>query len=178
MSNWQHYGQWVNEFEPYEIISYINDYFDYDHEMGRLRWTQNRRIWERLPASMKRKIQQGKIAGSNPVNRDYQIKIDGTVYGALRFVWEHQTGIDIHRIMTIVPHDSLFKIDNLCVIPKGKLRAPKNRAQNLTVVSWSYERKQFTVVKVDKDYNKRVLSYHTNIDSAFEALNENVVSFL
>ena len=181
MSYWQNdenNWRWGSEFEPFQVLNYIEEFFDYDHQIGRLRWTRDRASWERLPSSMKRKVQQGNIAGSNPAGRDYQIKIGGSIRTALKLVWEHQTGNCIHRIMTIRPNETRFSIDNLCVIPKGNQRAPKHRAKGCIVVSWSYERKQFTVVQVDKDYNKTILSYHSDIDSAFNALNNPVVSFL
>lgn len=167
-----------NEIESYEVLNYIREFFDYDHEYGRLRWTCDRRMWERLPASMKRKAQQGRIAGGCRKGYDYEIKVDGVLRNALTMIWEHQTSNSRRRIMTIKPGETRFSIDNICLIPKRKQRAPKYRAKGLTVVSWSHERKQYTTVNVDIDYNKHILSYHDNIDSAIKAIDNPEVSFL
>ena len=170
--------RWCREFEAYEVVDHVNTFFDYDHTIGRLRWTHSRKTWEMLPSPLKRNAHMGQIAGSHPKGRDYQIKIDGAVRSAIRLVWEHQTGIKLDRIMTIEPGETRFSIDNLCIIPDGMLRAPGNRAQGRSVVSWSYVYKKFTVVKVDMYYKREILSYHDDIYSATEALSNPVVSFL
>ena len=166
------------ELEPHSVMNYVTEFFDYDHVEGRLRWTHDRRMWEQLPSSMKRGAQQGNVAGNCRKGYDYEIKIGGYRRNALPMVWEHQTSDCSRRVMTIKPGEDKFCIDNLCRIPKSKRRAPKFRAKGLNVVSWSYENKKFTVVAVDSDYNKQVLSYHDDIDSALEALDNPVVSFL
>jgi hypothetical protein len=78
--------------------------------------------------------------------------------------------------MTIKPGETRFSIDNLCIRPGQK--TPKERAKGLTVVSWSYDCKLFTVVDVSTDYKKTILSYHDKIDDAIEASRKPVVSFI
>lgn len=174
---------WMEEIEPYEVVNYLTELFEYDHGEGRLRWTEDRNMWNILPASMKRRAQQGAVAGTTSrKGYDYEIKIDGTLKSALPLIWEHQTTNCKTAIMTIKPGETRFSIDNLCLIPSngrpGKSRAPKARAAGKTVVSWSHERKKFTVVKVDNNYNKMVLSYHDLIEDAIDALKKPEVSFL
>jgi len=177
-------SHWQKEEEPYTVMNHINEFFDYDHYEGRLRWTANKNAWERLPAVMKRQVQPGAIAGTVRKATGYDIVVGGARRKAIHMIWEHQTGVRGARVMTIAPDEYIFRIDNLCLLPlrsDGKSRrriAPAFRAADHTVVSWSYERKQFTVVEVDDYYNKVILSYHSNIEDAIEASKDPEVSFL
>ena len=175
---------WIEDLEPYEVLNYIDEFFEYDHYEGKLRWTAHRQTWDKLPSSMKRGAQQGNIAGNCRKGYDYELKLGGKLHRALPIIWEHQTSDSHSRIMTIKPGETRFSIDNICLTPtrnkRGNkcMRVPRDRAKGLNVVSWSYERKKFTVVKVDNDYNKIVLSYHDIIEDAIDALNNPEVSFL
>lgn len=175
---------WIEDMEPYEVLNYLTEFFDYDHALGKLRWTDDRNQWDKLPSSMKRGAQQGQVAGNCRKGYDYELKLGGELHRALPVIWEHQTSNCNRRIMTIKPCETRFSIDNICLTPtrnkRGSrcMRAPKSRAKGLNVVSWSYEHKKFTVVKVDDQYNKTVLSYHGNVDDALDALNDPEVSFL
>jgi hypothetical protein len=175
---------WIDDLDPEEVMNYVTEFFDYDHHEGKLRWTKDATMWRKLPSSMKRGAQQGAVAGSCRKGYDYEIKMGGRPHRALPMIWEHQTYNCRRKIMTIKPNEDLFRIDNLCVAPTRNKRgsplrrAPKARAKGLNVVSWSYERGQFTVVQVDDSYKKTILSYHKDIDSALDALREPTVSFL
>lgn len=174
---WQ--DEMYNEFESYMVLNYISEFFDYDHELGRLRWTRDDAVWDRLPAAMKRNCPKGAVAGTTcRPGYDYEIKVDGILRNALSLIWEHQTGNSIRRVMTIEPNETRFSIDNLCLIPGDGRRALRYRAKKRKVVSWSHERKQFTVVQVDVYYCKTILSYHDDIDDAIAASKQPVVSFL
>lgn len=97
----------------------------------------------------------------------------------LRTVWQHVTGeLVMGKIRTMNPRDTLFRIDNLYLVPFGQERVHKDRARNSVVVSYSYEREQYAVVDVDHSYNKQILSYHVDIDDAIKASNKPEVSFL
>ena len=175
---------WIDDLEPCEVMNYITEFFEYDHYKGRLRWTDHKKTWDKLPSSMKRGAKMGGVAGNCRKGYDYELKFGGQLYRALPIIWEHVTCDCRKRIMTIKPGETRFSIDNMCLTPTRNKRgsrisrAPKNRAKGLNVVSWSYERKKFTVVKVEDDYNKIVLSYHDMIEDAIEALNKPEVSFL
>jgi len=82
------------------------------------------------------------------------------------------------KIRTMDPRDTRFRIDNLYVVPFDQARVHKDRAKSSTVVSYSFEHEQYTVVSVDLYYNKTVLSYHGDMNSALTALREPEVSFL
>lgn len=169
---------WDDEVEASAVLNYLTEFFDYDHFEGRLRWTGDKTQIDRLPLQMRRQVLPGAIAGTTcRPGYDYEIKVDGRLRNALRLIWEHQTGI-CRSVMTIQPGEDRFRIDNLCLLPYGKRRAPKQRGKGLQVVSWSYERKQFTVVSVDDYYNKTVLSYHDIVDDAIDASRKPIVSFL
>lgn len=175
---------WENETEPYAVMNNIREFFDYDHHAGRLVWSRNRDAWERLPSAMKRQVQMGATAGTVRKLTGYEIVVGGRRRKALPMIWEHQTGVRGAKVMTIEQHEDVFRIDNLCLLPfksdgRGQRKiAPVLRASDLTVVSWSYERKQFTVVQVDDYYNKVVLSYHDKMEDAIEASKDPEVSFL
>ncbi|QZI92159.1 hypothetical protein PODOV073v1_p0034 [Vibrio phage PS25B.1] len=169
---------WMEEVEPYEVVNYLTEFFDYDHGAGRLVWTRNKDMFYRLPGAVKRRAKMGAVAGTTTrQGYDYEIKIDNSLRRALPLLWEHQTGT-CKRVMTIKPGETRFSIDNICLLPYGSQRSNKYRAKGLTVVSFSYERRLFTVVAVDNDYNKTVLSYHDNIDDAIDASKNPKVSFL
>lgn len=164
--------------EPQQLFRHIETVFDYDHEMGRLRWTTD-------PATLIRLVPSLRLAAGNVVfgttshrGYDYGATVAGNTRSVLPIIWQHQTGERRTGIMAIKPGETRFSIDNLCVIPRGSYRTPSDRAKGSVVVSWSYEYKKFTVVEVDDDYNKTVLSYHADIKSAFKALDNPVLSFV
>lgn len=162
--------KWLNDVDSISVLNYLAEFFDYDHFNGRLLWTSDISQIDRLPPQMKRQIVAGHSAGTTcREGYDYEIKIAGRLRNALPLIWEHQTGVVRRTVMTIRPDEDRFSIDNLCLLPYGKMRAPKTRAKNKRVVSWSYERKQFTVVDVDGDYNKSIVSYHDDMQDAIDA---------
>ena len=96
----------------------------------------------------------------------------------LALIWEHQTGDKSQNVMTLRPNQKEFRIDELCLFPSDFVIKPKRRAASQVVVSYSYERKQFVVIDVDYDYNKKVVSYHDQLFEAKIAAENPQVSFL
>lgn len=170
-------GVWLGEIQPHEVMQHLHKFIEYDHEIGRLKWINDYASYNLLPASMKRKVRMGQVIKSTRPGRQYEVTIGGRLRDALPIVWEYCTGVK-RRVMTIEPDETVFRIDNLCLLPQGNSRAPKDRAKRKRVVSWSYARKQFTVVDVDVDYNRDILSYHDDIDDAIKASRKQTVSFL
>jgi len=171
---------WGNKSEPYFVLNYVDEFFDYDHNIGKLRWTSDSDAFSRLPLQIRQRFNPSDVAGMVRYNRDYELQLGNTIHPALQFIWEKCTGHRCNRVMTIKPRtlDKVFRIDELCLIPNSLKKTPKRRAMSQIVVSWCYDSDRFTVVDVDTGYNKKVLSYHGDIESALEALDNPVVSFL
>jgi len=167
-------------------MKHLQDRFTYDHEEGCLRWKalDDNYLYFSADGTMKPAISKmsrakpGSVAGRIRTG-EYRIKQQGDHACGLRMIWQHVTGEFIMgKIRTMNPRDTKFCIDNLYVVPFDQSCVHKDRAKNSTVVSYCFERKQYTVVSVDGYYNKTVLSYHDSIDDALKALNEPEVSFL
>lgn len=167
-------------------MEHLHNRFDYDHEVGCLRWKAldenyvvvkpNGKVETNI--SPKSRVKAGSIAGRMGLG-DYKVKQYGEKMCGLRMIWQHVTGeVIMGRIRTMHPRDTRFCIDNLYVVPFDQPRVHKDRARNSTVVSYCNEQSKFTVVQVDDNYNKTILSYHDDIETAFNALKEPIVSFL
>lgn len=170
-------------------MNYLRERFTYDHEKGCLRWQALNDQYVHINSegkverniSPKSRAKPGSVAGRIGFG-EYRIKRRGETNDqscGLRMIWQHVTGdLILSRIRTIDPRETRFSIDNLYVVPNGHLRVHRDRAKNSVVVSYSYERQQFSVVSVDGDYNKTIMSYHDTIEDAMEASKNPEVSFL
>ena len=164
-------------------MNYLHNRFTYDHEAGCLRWrgvddepvfTDDKGL-ALFPMSALSRVKKGSVAGTIGFG-DYTIKMGGDKKCGMRLIWQFVTNeIVMGKVRTIRPRATSFNIDDLYLV-FGRVDA--RRAQYQTVVSFSYERKQFTVVEVDGDYNKMILSYHDDMNSAIQALTNPIVSFL
>lgn len=167
-------------------MDYLRETFKYDHEEGCLRWKElnDEYVYIKQDGSVETsispmsRVKPGSVAGKRGIG-DYKIKHRRENHCGLRMIWQHVTGeLVMGKIRTMNPRDMVFRIDNLYLVPFDQSRVHKDRAKNSTVVSYCFERKQYTVVDVDHSYNKQVLSYHDVIDDAMKALNKPEVSFL
>ena len=170
-------------------MNYLRERFTYDHEEGCLRWQElnDNYVYIRPDGTVENnvstmsRVKPGTVAGKMGIG-EYRIKRRGQSNDkscGLRMIWQHVTGeLIMGRIRTMNPRDMKFSIDNLYVVPNGQLRVHKDRAKNRVVVSYCFERKQYTTVAVNHDYNKQILSYHNNMNDAIEASNKPEVSFL
>lgn len=165
------------QIDALEITQKLSTFIDYDDDAGVLRWTNQMDRFKLLPVSLRRRVSPGDVIDSTRPGHHYQVKINGRLRNALPLIWQLCTGHK-RRVMTMLPHESCFKVSNLCLIPSDRLKAPKTRAKGRHVVSWCYERKQYTVVKVGDDYSKAVLSYHDDVDDAIKSTVTPVLSFM
>lgn len=166
------------QFCGHEAWSFMGELLEYDHVAGRLRWREKCAVRPFLPREMVRVMRRGRVAGQFCARDGYILSSGGSRRKALPFVWEQATGKKHPCVMTIEPGETAFQVDKLCIIPMGRALPPVDRAAGYTVVSYSWEWKRYTVVRVDGDYNKEVLSYHDDIDAALSAVKSDEVSFL
>lgn len=159
-------------------MEHLRDRFTYDHDEGCLRWQE---YTEKNNISSMSRVKPGDVAGKIGLG-EYKITRQGDSHSkscGLRMIWQHVTGeLTMCKIRTMNPRDTKFCIDNLYIVPSDQPRVHRDRAKNSTVVSYCFEHKQYTLVAVDHSYNKTVIGYYDNIDSALKALNEPEVSFL
>lgn len=167
-------------------MKHLQERFTYDHEEGCLRWQALSDDYMYFNSDGKlvnaiskmSRAKPGSVAGRMGLG-EYKIKQYGEKHCGLRMVWQHVTGeLIMGKIRTMNPRDTRFCIDNLYIVPFDQPRVHRDRAKNSTVVSYSFEHKQYTLVAVDHSYNKTVIGYHDDIDNALKALNEPEVSFL
>lgn len=170
-------GVHFGELSTVELIHYLTHFIEYDDEIGRLRWVSDMRLFKLMPVTLRRAVNPGDVIDSTRPGHQYQVTIGGRLRSALPLIWQLCTG-EKRRVMTMTPHESCFKVSNLCLIPSDRLKAPKTRAKGRHVVSWCHDRKQYTVVKVDDDYNRTVLSYHDDVNQAIRSTSKPVVSFM
>lgn len=167
-------------------MNYLRESFVYDHMNGCLRWKPSSDEYVTIredgsvetAVSPKSRVKPGDVAGTVGFGK-YNITYQRNLSCGLRMVWQHVTGeLVMGKIRTMDPRCTNFRIDNLYLVPFDQSRVHRDRAKNRTVVSYCFERKQYTVVDVDHSYNKQMLSYHDAIDDAMKALNKPEVSFL
>jgi hypothetical protein len=168
-------------------VKRVRTQFRYDHLEGCLRWGEREKNikwmsenggW-RSTRLHKPGVNPGDIAGTRAFG-SYTVQREGVKSCGLRMIWQYVTGHSaiMRRVSTLRPDETCFRIGNLYLLPSDESRVSRRRAQNRTVVSWSYEHSHFTVLSVDECYFSTIMSYHKSIESAERAVLYPEVSFL